>query len=131
MSSDGYGYRGRHTGLPARALALSVLFGLSGCGQGSPPSTLEVPQPESFAGNPLPAQMTHTVTGTVMAIDQGAQQITIAHDAVASLDWPPMTMSFAIDAGLLNKAPLQTGDKVTFTLVENNGQYAIQDIRRQ
>lgn len=114
----------------APGLALGALLILAGCGQESPPSTLEVPQqPESFASSPLPGQVTHSVTGTVMAVER--QQLTIAHDAVPSLDWPPMTMTFPIEAGLLNKAGLQPGDKVSFTLVENNGQYAIRDISRR
>lgn len=110
-------------------MTLGALLAASGCGQESPPTTLETPQqPESFAGSPLPSQMAHAATGIVTSVDQQAQQITIAHDAVPSLDWPPMTMSFAIDAALLNRSGVQPGDKVSFSLVENNGRYAIRDI---
>jgi Cu(I)/Ag(I) efflux system periplasmic protein CusF len=117
--------------LSVLGLALSLLLALPGCEQETPMTTgLEPPPPpESGTTMPVPTQMTHAATGIVTAIDPQAKRITIAHDPVPSLNWASMTMSFVIDASLLDK--VQTGDKVTFTLVDSNGQYAIQDIRQQ
>ena len=101
-----------------------------GCEQENPPATsLEPPPPESFTASPQPAQTMHTGTGTVTAIDKEKGQIEIAHDPVSTMQWTFPRMSLSIEPGLLND--IQTGDKVVFTLVEGNGQYAIQDIRRQ
>lgn len=114
-------------------LLLSAFIALPGCEPESPANetaTSEPRQTELPDGTPVPGPIIHTGTGTVTAIDQQAGQITIAHDPIASLDWPSMTMAFAIDASLLEN--VQTGDKVTFALVEtDDGQYVVQDIRRQ
>lgn len=112
---------------------LSMFIVLPGCEPESPENETAVSesrQPEPPAGAPVPALIIHTGTGTVTAIDQPAKRITIAHDPIPSLNWPSMTMAFAIDASLLDN--VQTGDKVAFDLVEgDDGQYVIQDIRRQ
>ena len=119
--------------LTSIALLLSMFMALSGCEPESPANgtrTSESRQPESPEGTAVPAPIIHSGTGTVTAIDPQAARITIAHDPIPSLDWPSMTMAFAIDASLLDN--VQTGDKVTFALVEtDDGQYTIQDIRRQ
>lgn len=110
----------------------SVFLVFTGCEPQNPANeaATESRQSESSDGTPVPSPILHTGTGTVTAVDPEAGQITIAHQPIASLDWPSMTMAFAIDASLLEN--VQTGDKVAFTLVERgDGQYAVQGIRRQ
>lgn len=55
---------------------------------------------------------THQTIGVVKAVDAKAGKITIAHDAVASLAWPPMTMPFRIDRNQAEK--LRPGQRVRF-----------------
>ncbi|MDX9669475.1 MULTISPECIES: copper-binding protein [unclassified Pseudomonas] len=51
--------------------------------------------------------------GTIKAIDPASHTVTLAHDAVAALQWPPMTMAFAVTPAQLNG--LVVGDRVTFS----------------
>lgn len=49
------------------------------------------------------------------------KQVTLAHDAVPALDWPPMTMDFTFDGDAL-PANLQPGMTVTFRFrLDDNG----------
>lgn len=121
----------KRTGLSV--VLFSMLIVLPGCEQENSVNEMAVPehrQSESPEGTAMPSPIVHTETGTVTAVSREVGRITIDHDPIPSLDWPSMTMSFEIDARLLDN--VQTRDKVTFTLVESdNGQYVIQDIRRQ
>ncbi len=51
--------------------------------------------------------------GTIKAIDATKHTVTIAHGAVAALQWPPMTMGFAATEEQL--AGLAVGDRVKFS----------------
>lgn len=53
--------------------------------------------------------------GVVRAIDAKAGKLTLAHEAIPALKWPPMTMAFKVaDPALLNG--LTVGKKVRFKL---------------
>ena len=58
-------------------------------------------------------------------MDWAHATVTIAHDPIASLNWPAMTMDFrARDPALLQ--PLKPGQKVDFEIVEESaGEYVI------
>lgn len=115
--------------LAGLGMALTI-FAFTGCKQENPPATaLDPPPPESFAGKPLPGKITHTGSGTVTAIDKRAGRIEIAYEPMSPMQWTIPRMSLSIDPSLLNS--IQAGDRVMFTLIETNGQYEIQDIRRQ
>lgn len=55
---------------------------------------------------------THQATGVVKKIDAKAGKITIAHGAVKSLNWPPMTMPFKISRS--QAETLKPGQRVSF-----------------
>ncbi len=74
------------------------------------------------------AQM-HTATGKVIAVDNAAGKITIHHERIESLDWPAMTMTFAVEDPSLLKPVIRPGDNVYFTLAESNGEYVIQQLQ--
>ena len=71
------------------------------------------------------AAPTHHATGRIDSIDAPAGEITIAHEAIASLKWPAMTMPFAVkDKSML--AQLKPGQRVDFDLAASGpGEYAI------
>ncbi|MFR0692860.1 copper-binding protein [Enterobacterales bacterium AE_CKDN230030158-1A_HGKHYDSX7] len=50
--------------------------------------------------------------GTIRAIDDTRQRVTLAHGPVAALQWPPMTMAFKATPALLEG--LKVGDQVDF-----------------
>lgn len=67
----------------------------------------------------------HRGVGNIKEMDWVHATVTIAHDPIASLNWPTMTMDFrARDPALLR--PLKPGQKVDFEIVkESAGEYVI------
>jgi Cu(I)/Ag(I) efflux system membrane fusion protein len=69
---------------------------------------------------------THQTMGKIIAITPTA--VTIAHEAVPSLQWDAMTMTFAPPAAGM-PADIAVGDQVHFSFTEaGNGQYRIENI---
>ncbi|WP_373975837.1 efflux RND transporter periplasmic adaptor subunit [Chitinibacter sp. SCUT-21] len=60
----------------------------------------------------------HFGTGEVKKVSK--DELVLAHDPIASLNWPSMTMPFDV-IDLSQLAALKVGDKVEFTLVEQDG----------
>ena len=71
------------------------------------------------------ATATHRGVGTVEAVDPANASVTLAHEPIASLKWPAMTMDFKVkDAALLRT--LKPGQRVVFDLAgEAGGEYTI------
>ena len=105
------------------ALALSVALFATACtspanqapAATAPASAESTPAPDSTAST-MPMSPTAPVSasarGIVDSVDVAGKSLVISHEAVASLDWPPMTMTFkapAIDLGTLKK-----GDHIQF-----------------
>ena len=71
---------------------------------------------------------THQATGVVQSVDQKAGMVMVSHDAIASLNWPPMTMGFQVkDRGLLDK--LAVNRKVRFDFRQDGANYLITAVR--
>ena len=68
-----------------------------------------------MASMPMAAEMKHgAAVGTVTAIDAAKGTITLDHAAISVLDWPAMTMGFAIKPDQLSG--IKVGDKVNFEI---------------
>ena len=66
----------------------------------------------------------------IKAIDMDNKKITIAHEAIPAVNWPPMTMRFTITPQTqLNN--VKDGDSVDFTFVQQGNLSLLQDIRAQ
>jgi len=77
-------------------------------------------------GQSQAADATHETRGRITAIsDQG---LMIDHEAIASLNWPPMRMQFQLARPELGRG-LAVGDSVSFRFRERDGAYVIEDIR--
>ncbi|MGP3593920.1 copper-binding protein [Vagococcus sp. WN89Y] len=50
--------------------------------------------------------------------------LSIAHQAIAALNWPPMTMQFSLAQGN-NLPPVKVGDKVNFSFIQDEEGYQI------
>ncbi|HZW24184.1 MAG TPA: copper-binding protein [Gallionella sp.] len=75
-----------------------------------------------------PAAAMHQGSGVLKAVNTGKVQI--AHEPIAELGWPAMTMWFALRASL--PRGLKAGDAVRFELAQENGkQWVIVAIRRK
>lgn len=73
-------------------------------------------------------QMTHKAVGVVRAINAQAGALTLEHEAINSLNWPPMTMGFRVqDKALLDK--LVVGQKVSFELIQGAKGYVVTAIK--
>jgi len=71
---------------------------------------------------------THRGTGVVTGIDRNAGKVTLKHDPIQSLNWPAMTMAFAVkDKAVLDG--LAKDKKVEFQLEQQGRQYVITSIK--
>ena len=70
----------------------------------------------------------HTATGTITKI--GERSVTLRHGAVPALDWPAMTMAFAIQ-GPAQVRGLKPGHEVTVSFVQERTGPRIVTIRRR
>jgi len=67
--------------------------------------------------------------GLVRKTDAAKHKVTLSHEAIAALGWPPMTMDFAV-APEIDLASLQAGQSVSFSLLPTGqGQYMIVKIK--
>ncbi len=96
--------------LLASAMALFILFSASHIVHA------EAPLSDSVAGQK--GAHVHHGTGTVQKVDAANGRVTVAHGAISSLRWPPMTMGFAVqDRKLLER--LSAGEKIDFDLAQS------------
>ncbi|MBC7452600.1 MAG: copper-binding protein [Massilia sp.] len=72
--------------------------------------------------------ITHKAVGVVQKIDRNNGTVTLAHEAVQSLNWPAMTMAFAVKPkGLLDK--FAVGKKVNVEFVEQGKDYVVTAVK--
>ncbi|MDR0882097.1 MAG: copper-binding protein [Candidatus Adiutrix sp.] len=79
------------------------------------------------ADAPAGSSQTYTTKGLVKEVNPGAKKITISHEAIPDLSWPPMTMGFVVESQTLLDN-LKAGDKVRFDFQPQGDNYLIQDI---
>lgn len=65
--------------------------------------------------------------GTVTKVARELGAVVIAHDPVPSLDWPAMTMTFAVPGRLIDR--IEEGDRVEFQFIQSGDSYVITAIR--
>ncbi len=102
----------------------------SGFGQGSEGAKAEA-QGEARPGAPAAAAApaTYRGEGVVKAVDAAHAGITLAHEPIASLKWPAMTMDFKVKDATLLRA-FKPGDRIVFELAgEPGGEYTIVNIQ--
>jgi Cu/Ag efflux protein CusF len=67
----------------------------------------------------------------VLGLDPAAGKVELEHEAIPSMQWPPMTMGFVVqDKGQMTA--LKKGDAVDFetsATPDKDGNYVIRDIR--
>ena len=70
----------------------------------------------------------HIARGTVKSVDAKAGTVTLDHEAVKSMKWPAMTMTFKVqDKALLDK--LGAGKKVEAEFEQRGKDYVITTVR--
>jgi Cu/Ag efflux protein CusF len=80
--------------------------------------------------DPAPAQASgsHRVIGTVKKVDARAKTVTLDHEAVKSLNWPAMTMTFKVEDKALFKK-LAADKKVEFDFVKRGSDYIVTGVK--
>jgi Cu(I)/Ag(I) efflux system protein CusF len=74
------------------------------------------------------AEQLHPAVAVVKTIDREGGKVTLAHEAVPSLQWPPMTMSFQVkDKALFDK--LVVGKKVEVELAHQGENYVVAAVK--
>jgi Cu(I)/Ag(I) efflux system protein CusF len=73
-------------------------------------------------------RMTYAGIGVVKSVDKAKGTVTLAHEPIAALSWPAMTMAFKVtDAMLFDK--LNVGKKVEFTLTKQGADYVVTTVK--
>ena len=70
----------------------------------------------------------HQATGVVKAVDAANGKVTLAHDPIQSLNWPAMTMGFAVKDKALIKS-FSVGKKVSVELTQQGSDYVITSVK--
>jgi Cu(I)/Ag(I) efflux system periplasmic protein CusF len=74
------------------------------------------------------AGQVHKGTGVVTNVDRAGGKVTLKHDPIKSLNWPTMTMAFAVkDKAMLEK--LAKDKKVEFEFMQQGQQFVITSIK--
>jgi len=74
------------------------------------------------------ATRAHKATGVVKSVDAKTSTVMLAHEPVASLKWPAMTMAFKADDPKLVEG-LRTGQKVEFEFTQRGKDYVLTSIK--
>lgn len=128
------------------AFALLPLVLLAGCSspdstsatpEATPPAPTSAPAPSASAPAPAvaapvvepPSTVTGSASGVVESVDAAARTVTIATDAVESLKWPAMTMTY--QAPDIDLSTIKPGDKVSFELTAVGMDGTVTSITRQ
>lgn len=95
----------------------AVLLGLAAPAFAQPPSGMHgMAMGQGEHG--MPMHEAAQGTGVIRAIDPAKGTVTIQHQAIASIHWPAMTMTFTADPPSLLRS-VKVGEKVNFTLHPN------------
>ncbi len=70
----------------------------------------------------------HTTKATVKKVDAKKGTVTLAHEPVASLNWPAMTMSFKVEDRTLMKK-LTNGKKVVVDFAKQGEDYVVTSVK--
>jgi Cu/Ag efflux protein CusF len=100
-----------------KKIALLVLVAasstLAACGRDDAPSTSSMPAAQQPAAAQQAAE--NRGMGVVQTVDAANNSLTIAHEPIAALRWPAMTMAFKVDRPELLEG-VEAGKRIEFTL---------------
>ncbi len=97
------------------SLALALLTGFGLAQAASHEYMNDRNMPHDMAAHEM--QTMHQGMGVVKAINEKSGKVQIAHQPIAALGWPAMTMWFGLDARHLRD--IKVGDKVRFDMMQN------------
>jgi len=71
---------------------------------------------------------TYKSMGIIKGIDNDQQKISISHEAIPDINWPPMTMNFIFTPIADKIKTLKSGDEINFTFTQQGNDYILQNI---
>ncbi|WP_239987111.1 copper-binding protein [Agitococcus lubricus] len=86
-------------------------------------SKMDMAMPAAQAAAKPASKMAHGI-GVVKGIDAKQGMVTLDHEAIKELNWPPMNMDFKVASPKLLKG-LKVGQKVAFELKSEGGMNAL------
>lgn len=108
---------------------LCLLLALSGSSaafaysDGMPMDMKKMTSPKEKSGTAI-----HKTSAVVKAVDVANGKVTLSHGAIASLNWPPMTMAFTVkDKRLFDK--LVVGNTVNVDLVKEGSGFVVTAVK--
>ncbi len=94
---------------------VAALSTLAACGSSEAPSASDMPNMPA-GQQPAGGQAAENRgTGVVQSVDAANGSLTIAHEPIAALGWPAMTMSFKVDQASLLEG-VEAGEHIELTL---------------
>jgi len=70
----------------------------------------------------------YQTVGVIKAIDTQQQKISISHEAIPEIKWPPMTMNFIFTPVADKVNTLKPGEAITFSFTQQGNDYVLQSI---
>lgn len=113
-------------GAAAFILALSMPLAANAQAMGDMKGMTMPAAPAASAG--ATASSTAHATGVVKKVNAGAGIVTIAHEAIPAIGWPPMTMGFRVENKKLF-GKLAAGQKVDFDFAMSGKGYIVTQVR--
>ena len=120
--------------ITAAVLALSVVAAVPAFGQSggtSDTATMKRHDMSAMNGTSPTAKQVVDGVGVVKSVDVQKGTVTLQHEAIPSIGWAPMIMTFTAPSKVLGQ--VKPGDKVRFQLQESpskNGTYVVTSMRQ-
>ncbi|MCS3429972.1 copper-binding protein [Klebsiella sp. BIGb0407] len=70
----------------------------------------------------------HQTTGVIKGIDNKQQKMSISHEAIPEISWPPMTMNFIFTPVADKVSKLKSGEAINFSFTQQGNDYVLQSI---
>ncbi|WP_300001513.1 copper-binding protein [uncultured Cedecea sp.] len=70
----------------------------------------------------------YQTAGVIKGIDNKQQKISISHDAIPEISWPPMTMNFIFTPVAAKVNTFKPGEAINFSFTQQGSDYILQSI---
>lgn len=87
----------------------------------------ETSHTQSVMSEPVKEPLYKT-TGVIKAIDSKQQKISVSHEAIPEISWPPMTMNFIFTPVAETVGTLKPGQVIDFSFSQQGKDYILQSI---
>lgn len=115
--------------LAALGAVAALSIGGTASAQHAGHSGMTAEQHQKMMGSKTSTEKATHATGVVKSKDAAKGTITVAHDPIASKNWPAMTMTFKASKGVLGN--IKAGQRVKFSFEGQGSNYTVTKISRR